>query len=330
MLLKFHPNLLFLIIIFYISSCDLDDTKISYDWVAIVNGTPIKSKTFINELSRRISGSYNSNDYANNLRSVAKVLLNEKIEETLMLNEANKNNVIILDTELEKEISKIKMSLPGGVLEDFLLESSITKAEFIQSTKIRLTIERFLIKFLANNIWVSDLEALCYFVDNYSIFNKRKKLRARQIVLQTKAEALKILEMINTGNSFSELAELYSISPEKLKGGDLGYFEKDDLPDIIVKTVERLRPGMVSKIVENPPYGFHIIQRLETSRNFKFKIKDIIIKIKRILIKKRFAFKEKSYIRTLLKNARVVFRLEEVLKNSKLVPIRKYNRNLEN
>jgi len=50
------------------------------------------------------------------------------------------------------------------------------------------------------------------------------KIQAKHILVEKKTLAEDIIEQINTGNRFDELAKKYSTCPSRKKGGSLGEF----------------------------------------------------------------------------------------------------------
>jgi peptidyl-prolyl cis-trans isomerase SurA len=61
------------------------------------------------------------------------------------------------------------------------------------------------------------------------------------------------------GEDFARLAVSYSDAPDALQGGDMGWRERDRLPEIFVSTLPTMKPGDVSDILRSPA-GFHILK----------------------------------------------------------------------
>ena len=89
------------------------------------------------------------------------------------------------------------------------------------------------------------------------------KVRASHILVETEADANRILVQLNQGSDFAELASQYSIDRASgPKGGDLGRFGRGDFRKDFEDTVFRLKVGEISGVVKTN-LGFHIIKRTE-------------------------------------------------------------------
>ena len=79
---------------------------------------------------------------------------------------------------------------------------------------------------------------------------------------QAKRKLAELKERLdNKAAKFEELARLVSNDGSASKGGDLGWLEPGDAPEIEA-VVSKLAPGEVSGVVETP-YGFHLIELVE-------------------------------------------------------------------
>jgi peptidyl-prolyl cis-trans isomerase D len=76
-----------------------------------------------------------------------------------------------------------------------------------------------------------------------------------------KALAGKVLGEVKANpNNFAKLAETYTDEPVgKSRGGDLGFFRKNQMAPEFANAAFALKPGEISDVVETP-FGFHIIR----------------------------------------------------------------------
>ncbi len=85
------------------------------------------------------------------------------------------------------------------------------------------------------------------------------EVRARHILVKTEDEAKAISKELEGGADFIELAKKKSIGPSNVKGGDLGYFGKDQMVPPFAEAAFALKAGGVSKPVKTR-FGWHIIK----------------------------------------------------------------------
>ena len=61
------------------------------------------------------------------------------------------------------------------------------------------------------------------------------------------------------GADFAQLAVSYSDAPDALKGGGMGWRERDRLPELFADALVKLKPGEVTDVLRSPA-GFHILK----------------------------------------------------------------------
>lgn len=88
------------------------------------------------------------------------------------------------------------------------------------------------------------------------------KIRCAHILVEKQSLANEILERIKKGESFSNLAQEYSIDGSRRRGGDLGLFGKGMMVKEFEQAAFALKVGEVSPVIKTE-FGYHIIKRLE-------------------------------------------------------------------
>ena len=88
-------------------------------------------------------------------------------------------------------------------------------------------------------------------------------VRVAHILLESENTAKTVLNQLNQGASFEDLALKYSIDEASgAIGGDLGRFGKGDFRSEFEQAAFRLKVGEISGIIKTD-LGYHIIKRLE-------------------------------------------------------------------
>ena len=87
-----------------------------------------------------------------------------------------------------------------------------------------------------------------------------EETRARHILVSTEEEAKKIIEELNKGADFATLAKERSKDPDGQKGGDLGFFRRDQVWPGFADVAFSLAPGKVSQTPVHNEFGWHVIK----------------------------------------------------------------------
>lgn len=87
------------------------------------------------------------------------------------------------------------------------------------------------------------------------------KIRVSHILVDKHKKALEILEMINAGESFSELAKKYSTCPSRKRGGNLGEFGRGQMVKPFEEAAFKLNINEITKEPIKTVHGYHIIKR---------------------------------------------------------------------
>ncbi len=88
------------------------------------------------------------------------------------------------------------------------------------------------------------------------------KVHCAHILVKTEKEANAILERLERGEKFANIATEASLCPSGKRGGDLGTFGRGKMVNEFEKAAFTLQKGQISPAVKTK-YGYHIIKRLE-------------------------------------------------------------------
>ncbi|MHA1978260.1 MAG: peptidylprolyl isomerase [Candidatus Hodarchaeales archaeon] len=87
------------------------------------------------------------------------------------------------------------------------------------------------------------------------------KIQARHILVDKKTLAENIIEEINTGAKFEEMARKHSTCPSKKKGGSLGEFGRGAMVKAFETAAFALQKNQMTQIPVKTKFGYHIIKR---------------------------------------------------------------------
>ncbi len=91
-----------------------------------------------------------------------------------------------------------------------------------------------------------------------------EEYHARHILVATESFAQRIIDQLNHGANFEDLAKRESMDSSKSNGGDLGWFTTDHMVKPFADAVLTLKPGEYTKTPVQTQYGWHVIQLVET------------------------------------------------------------------
>lgn len=87
-----------------------------------------------------------------------------------------------------------------------------------------------------------------------------EEVRARHILVTTEAEARKILEDLQKGADFATLARVMSKDPDATKGGDMGFFRREQVWPAFADVAFSLHPGQLGPDPIKNEFGWHVIK----------------------------------------------------------------------
>jgi len=185
-----------------------------------------------------------------------KQALQQMVQQALVFQYAKQHNINVTDDDVNKQLATIEQRFPAGQFETILKNQGMTLDDAKNVVREQLIVKRA----VDQNITVSDAQIKDYFAKNHAQFDQPKQVRARHILVKTKAEADSIEAQLKSGADFATLAKKYSMDPgSKDKGGELGFFGPGQMVKSFQDVAFAMKPGQISQPVQTP-FGWHIIQ----------------------------------------------------------------------
>ena len=192
------------------------------------------------------------------LGNLRQAYLDQVIERKILVQEARRLGIKVSREELNQAISEIKMDYPGEGFGEKLGLKGMTLEEWEARLEEKLLAEKIIRSAFHSPEKIDEKEALQYYGEHRSSFQLGQKVRARQIVVADGEEAIQILKRLKKGENFEKLATEKSLGPEKVQGGDLGYFSRGEkLTEF--DQVFAMEVGAISEVIKSP-YGYHIFK----------------------------------------------------------------------
>ncbi|MDZ7662733.1 peptidylprolyl isomerase [Thiohalophilus sp.] len=226
----FKRNLISLSAAVMVSGLLLSSGARAADPVAVVNGEPISQQTYERYLKYR---SQQQNGQSGEIDREA--LINELVNRELLLQEAKKQNL--------DENPAVAFRLQQ-LQADALIQALIQKEA--QSKPVS---ESDLKKEYEQRVAASDA----------------KEYKASHILLKSEDEAKAIIKELDGGAVFADVAKAKSTGPTAKNGGDLGWFNANQMVPPFTQAVAKMKKGAYSKTPVKTQFGWHVI-KLEDER----------------------------------------------------------------
>ena len=124
---------------------------------------------------------------------------------------------------------------------------------------------------------------------------------ARHILVATEPFAQKVIERLEKGSKFEDIAKQESMDSSKDNGGDLGWFTPDRMVKPFADAVTSLKPGEFTKKPVQTQYGWHVIQLVDTRDLAPPPFDQVKQRLEQVVQAKKF----KAYTDDLMKNAKI-------------------------
>ena len=238
--------------------------------IAQVNEEKISVEEFEKEFKELIIEP-SGGEKGKSLENLRQAYLDQVIERKILVQEGRRLGIQVAQEELNQAVSEIKKDYPGEGFGERLSLRGITLGEWKVQLEERLLAEKVIRNASHVQEKIDEKEVLRYYEDHRSSFQIGPKVRVRQIVVADGEEALQILKRLKKGEGFEKVAKEKSLGPEKVQGGDLGYFSQGEKP-VEFDHVFTMEVGAISEVIKSP-YGYHIFKLEEKieSRQIPFK-----------------------------------------------------------
>jgi peptidyl-prolyl cis-trans isomerase C len=245
------------------------------DVLARVNGEKIERWEFDNAVKRmeaRAGGPVPPDKRDEVLRGV----LDQLVAYHLLAQESRARKLQIADSDVEARIVEIRKGFPTEeAFRQGIAAQGLTVDQLKEQAKTSLEVAKVIDAEVNPKVAVQDAEVKTFYDQNLERFKQGDSVHAAHILIgvpqnaapeqkaEAKTKAAAVLKTIKAGGDFATLARANSSDPGSAQnGGDLGFFPKGQMTPAFEEAAFKLKPGIVSALVETP-FGFHIIKVIE-------------------------------------------------------------------
>ena len=200
----------------------------------------------------------------------ADILLEQVTEkliiEELQLQMADRAGVRISDAELNLTLSRLaannQLSLEEFVV--FVEENGDSYEDLREQMRREMRIQRIQRGRVNSSIDITEKEFESFLATDETLSALDPELLVRQILVKNLSTANEIIELLDNGSDFAEIAKEKSISSNAQSGGLLNWRKAVDMPELFEKALANQSIGFISEPLESGS-GYHILQ-LEDKR----------------------------------------------------------------
>ncbi len=239
--------------------------------VASVDGEPITQREVI-EFASQTGNPIPPDEFATNpiAKKAVKALIGQKLLESEVKNYQDK----VDDAQVDKYIVQVRNDkhMSDAELRAQLQSQGMSYEELRKHARADLQKAMMVQQQVREKIQISNAEIQTYYDAHKADFTVQKeRLKLAQILIaipenatpEQVAAAQKKADQIYAraakGQDFNDLARTYSDDDSKSNGGELGWFEPNDVMDEILAAVKGLKPGQISVVIKTK-HGFHIVK----------------------------------------------------------------------
>lgn len=216
--------------------------------------------------------------------NVGSATLENLITERLVEQEAKKQNITISSKDIQDRLDQI-------IEQNFASEAEFTQALMMynmskEDMEKNIKNELMILEILGKDIEVEEEEMKDYFANNRTLFDREEQVKVRHILVEDEEEASEVLQELNNGADFADLAKEKSIDGSKDNGGDLGFVKRQDVVEEFGNAAFSLEPNEISGVVKSD-YGYHVLQVLEKQpaqeavyEDFEEEVHDLVLQSK--------------------------------------------------
>jgi peptidyl-prolyl cis-trans isomerase SurA len=167
-----------------------------------------------------------------------------------------------------------------------------------------------------NKISVTEQEIGKHYRDHIVEYTEPATVRLREIVVRFEdggeveagRKARMLLQDIQQGADFAEIARMHSDSNSREAGGDLGFFEQRELTEPLAEVAFQLEPGEVSEVIRVET-SFYILRVEEKTEEKTLGIEDVSKDISESIFREKLQNQTEKYMNQLRERAIIEIRI---------------------
>lgn len=255
------------------------------------------------------------------LNEFRKLKLEQLITNELLVQDAKEKGLEVSDQEMnnifDQQLNALKQrnQFNDKQLEDAIKQQGFESMDQYKDMFFENNMNGFLVNKLRedviSDINVSDAEAKEFYENNKVQFERKEQKKVSHILFEEEEKAEEILDKINNGAEFTEMAKEHSTGPTAENGGDLGFISTNDqgLDKTFLNAAMKLNVGEISEKPVETQFGYHIIKVTDYQEGGTMAFDEVKDNIKSELKAKKQSQAFQDYVEELRENAEIDIKL---------------------
>ena len=240
------------------------------DRIAIIVDDGVVMESQINKSFDDLKRNYQSQGMEMPPKNIILDQIKEKlIIEELQLQMADRAGVKISDAELNSALTRLasnnQMSLEEFIA--FIENNNDSYEDVREQVRKEMSIQRIQRGKVNSNIDITEKEFEAFLANDETLEGLQPEILVRQILVKEKSLADQIVNLIDQGSEFSELAQKYSKSSNASSGGLMNWRKAIDMPRLFEEALKSQPIGFISNPLESGS-GYHILKLEDKRGNF--------------------------------------------------------------
>ena len=240
------------------------------DRIAIIVDDGVVMESQINKSFDDLKRNYQSQGMEMPPKNIILDQIKEKlIIEELQLQMADRAGVKISDAELNSALTRLasnnQMSLEEFIA--FIENNNDSYEDVREQVRKEMSIQRIQRGRVNSNIDITEKEFEAFLANDETLEGLQPEILVRQILVKEKSLADQIVNLIDQGSEFSELALKYSKSSNASSGGLMNWRKAVDMPRLFEEALKSQPIGFISNPLESGS-GYHILKLEDKRGNF--------------------------------------------------------------
>lgn len=221
-------------------------------------------------------------------------LFREFVIRKLLLQEARRQGVTVGEDQVQHYV------------EAWVPRGSSVDPRFPDQVYDMLVVQQLLKERAISKAPVTQRELQAYFNEHQQDFQVEDQVHVLEILTEDMNSAVRIREQLTDGDfsRFREAARLYSVGVMAESGGDLGIFQRGELPEEFERILFSLRPGQISEPHQSS-HGFHLFMVEERTPKRHQRFHEVREEVFRALATAREREGIDKYVKQMIRGARI-------------------------